>query len=202
VKSLIVVLALLLAACSGGSPRPSTRPAGSSAPSTTRQPTKSETSQPTDRTVAEDAVVTSTAGIYAAVIRQLVTTDGAAPSYRAIYVLDGAAPSAGYPSEWTDAKDRFDAALKTDLRTALTDLPPLTFITRRSTVVAGTQQYLHVIDGGVLLTLGPVRPHGAQVEVASNRWVNLQNGWWATYVLNQAPTGWRVVGKTGPVAIS
>jgi hypothetical protein len=130
-----------------------------------------------------------------------VTTDGAAASYRAIYVLDGAQPSAGYPSELTDAKDRFDAALKTALRTALTDLPPLRFITDRSTVVAGTPPG-QVIDGGVLLTLGPVRPHGAQVEVGSNRWVNGLNGWWATYVLNQAPTGWRVVGTTGPVAMS
>jgi hypothetical protein len=107
-----------------------------------------------------------------------VTTDGAAASYRAIYVLDGAQPSAGYPSEKTDAKARFDAALKTALCTALTDLPPLTFITDRSTVVAGTPPG-QVIDGGVLLTLGTVRPHEAQVEVGGNRWVNGLNGWWA-----------------------
>lgn len=141
------------------------------------------------------------AGIYVAVIRQLVTTDSAAAAYRVIYVLDGAMPSAGYPGVLTDAKHRFDAALKTDLRAALTDLPPLTFITRRSTVVAGSPPG-QVIHGGVLLTLGPVRPHGAQIEVAANYWVTGLNGRWSTYVLNHARNGWRVVGTTGPVAVS
>jgi hypothetical protein len=201
VKSLIFVLALLLAACSGSSDRSSQRPAGTSVPPTTRQGTASAGSQPIARPVANNAAVRSTAGIYAAVIRQLVTTDNPTASYRVIYVLDGVVPSAGYPSTLTDAKHRFDAALKTDLRAALTDLPPLTFIDRRSSVVAGTPPG-QVIHGGVLLTLGPVRPHGAQVEVASNSWVNGLNGRWSTYVHNHAPDGWRVVGTTGPVAIS
>lgn len=155
------------------------------------------------RLEAKDAVVRSTADIYAAVIRQLVTTDSATATYRVLYVLDGVLPGAGNPYSGvsTDPKHRFDAALKTYLRAELADLPPLTFITHRSTVVAGTPPG-QVIHGGVLLTLGPVGPHGAQVEVASNYWVTGLNGRWSTYVLNHTPKGWHVVGTTGPVVIS
>lgn len=170
-----------------------------SAPPTTRQSSPAAKPPLPGRPVAN--AVKSTTGIYAAVIRQLVIADSPTARYRMIYVLDGAVPTAGYPIALAAAKRPFDTALKTGLQAALTDLPPLTFIARRSGVVVGTPPG-QVVHGGVLVTLGPVRRHGAQAEVAGNYWVTGLNGRWSTYVLDHAPTGWRVVGTTGPVAIS
>ena len=60
----------------------------------------------------------------------------------------------------------------------------------------------HVIHNGVLVTVGPVRRLGAQVEVAGSSWVNGLDGRWSTHILERAPGGWRVVATTGPMAIS
>lgn len=153
---------------------------------------------------AKGGVASSTAGIDAAVVRQLVTTDGRVKdgTLRAIYVIDGAVPGAGNPLTWvTRPKQGFDAGFKAELRAALADLPPLTFVSDRSVVVAGTPPG-HVIHDGVLVTLGPVRGSGTRVEVASSSWVNGQDGRWLTYVLGNACSGWTVVGTTGPMSIS
>lgn len=153
---------------------------------------------------ARDTIAKSTARAYAAVIRQLVTPDGGRPdsSNRVIYVLDGAVPSAGDPTASAGRVDhRFGPALKTQLRAELNDLPLLKFVPRRSDVVDGIPPG-QVIHDGLLLTLGPALPHGAQIEIASSSWANGLNGRWSTYILTRAGSGWRVVGTTGPVAIS
>ena len=187
-----IALAALLIGCSTTSTVHDRR---RSDPATTRR---------TDRPGTKDAIARLTAGAYAAVIRQLVTTEGGGPdgSNRVIYVLDGAVPSAGDPhASPAPADQRFDRALKTELRTALSDLPLVRFAVHRDDVVTGTPPG-HVIDNGVLLTLGPVLPQGEQFEVANNSWANGLDGRWSTYVLTRAGSGWHVVGTTGPVSMS
>lgn len=162
------------------------------------------TTRPNDRSGTNNATARSTAGAYAAVIRELVTADGGGSegSRRVIYVLDGAVPSAGDPMASTaPTAQRFDAALKTELRVELNDLPMIRFVSHRDDVVTGTPPG-HVIHAGLLLALGPIRPHDAQFEVASSSWANGLNGRWSTYVLTRAGSSWRVVGTSGPVAIS
>lgn len=191
----VLALPALLVGCSATSTAHDNSGVGQTHPATT---------QPTDRPGAKDAIARSTASAYAAVIRQLVAADGGPrnSSNRVIYVVDGAVPSAGDPMASTAPADqRFDAAVKAELRATLTDLPLLRFVARRDDVVTGTPTG-HVIDDGVLLTLGPVRPHGAQFEVASNSWADGRTGRWSTYLLDHTRTGWRVVGTTGRVAIS
>jgi hypothetical protein len=143
--------------------------------------------------------------IYAAVIRQLVTKDhtfgGADPGFKAVYVLDGPVKGAGDSDTTVDAlasETRFGPDVKEGLRTALADLPPLRFVKdRRSVITAG-----HVLNDGVLLTLGPILGAGPDVKVSNSLWIDVLAGQWLTYVLKQTGTGWKVVGTDGPVAIS
>jgi hypothetical protein len=146
-----------------------------------------------------------TVAIYASVIRQLVTKDhtfgGADPGFKAVYVIDGPVKGAGDPYTTVDAlvsETPFGPDVKEGLRTALAELPPLTFVQdRRSVITAG-----HVINHGVLLTLGPILGAGPDVKVSNNLWIGNVGGQWLTYVLKKAGAGWKVMGTDGPVAIS
>lgn len=100
-----------------------------------------------------------TVGIYASVIRQLVTKDhtfgGADPGSKAVYVIDGPVKGAGDSFTTVDkltSEAPFGPDVKEGLRTALADLPPLTFVEERESVITAG----HVINRGVLLTLGPI----------------------------------------------
>lgn len=149
--------------------------------------------------------VSRAAAIYSAVIRQLVTNDASrgAGAIKRVYVIDGAVGSAEDPQQSLSRQrpPRFDPAVKDGIITALSDLPPLTFISDRSAVVAG-QGPGHVIHGGVLLTLGPIRGDGGTVTVGNSYWINGLDGQWLTYVVQERATGWTIKGTAGPAAIS
>jgi hypothetical protein len=145
-----------------------------------------------------------TVSIYAAVIRELVARDRAfgVSATGVVYVLDGSVDGAGNPLRAvTVHPQRFKSALKRRLRKALADLPALRFVHNRAEVVTGDPPG-HVINNGVLLTLGPIKGGSARVEVGSSLWVNGLAGQWQTYVVVEAGRRWKLAGTTGPVAIS
>jgi hypothetical protein len=152
-----------------------------------------------------------TAAIYASVIRQLVTKDhtfgGGDPGFKVIYVMDGVIDGAGdldgHVAE--SAKEPFSPTIKAELKRALSDLPPVEFVATRDAVVIGTKAGAapgHVRNGGVLISLGPIAGGGTKVEVGNSLWISGLAGQWLTYVLESRDEAWRVVGTTGPVAIS
>ena len=130
------------------------------------------------------------------------------PRFKVIYVLDGAVPGAADPGKaGTEAVPRqpFSEATKTAIESALTDLPPITYVHRRSAVVEGTdagQSPGHVANGGVLVTLGRVEGAGKEVVVQSSLWISGLAGTWLTYVVALEQGVWRVTDTRGPVAIS
>lgn len=145
-----------------------------------------------------------TVSVYAAVIRELVARDHAfgVSDTGVVYVLDGSVEGAGDPMRSaTGHPRRFPPALKRRLRKALGDLPAMRFVEDRASVIVGDPPG-HVIDNGVLLTLGPIKGVPTRFEVASSLWVNGLAGQWQTYVVVPAGRGWKVGGTTGPIAIS
>lgn len=158
------------------------------------------------------AAVERTAEIYAAVIRQLVTKDHTFgrvdPGFEVIFVLDGAVEGAEDSMKTTDEyvpDERFGDDIKARLKEKLADLPPIVFVTERSSVIEGERGGSapgHVVDDGVLLTLGPIVGDERRVEVGSNLWIDGLAGFWATYVVEHRGTEWTVAGTTGTVAIS
>lgn len=158
------------------------------------------------------AAIERRASIYAAVVRQLVTKDHTFgrtdPGFRMVYVLDGSVAGVADPSRRVTKQapaDRFPARLKEILRLQLADLPPLEFVARRSDVVVGEEAGTspgQVVDGGVLVTLGPIRTRRNRVTVACSLWINGLAGSWQTYVLARRGGRWIVRGTTGPMAIS
>jgi hypothetical protein len=85
----------------------------------------------------------------------------------------------------------------------LTDLPPLHLVSDPQSVIVETKGCARVKGGGVLISLGPVSSGAAEtVTVANGLFFACLGGQWLTYVLKPVSVGWRVVGTTGPVAIS
>lgn len=150
--------------------------------------------------------------VYAAVIRQLVTKDhtfgGGDPGFKIVYVMDGVVAGAGKIDGNVDESDPgqpFGDDAKAGLRTTLGDLPPVEFVSERSSVVVGTNSGKapgHVKNEGVLISLGPIEGSGTKAEVGNSLWINGLAGQWQTYVLEARDGAWKVTGTTGPVAIS
>jgi hypothetical protein len=150
--------------------------------------------------------------VYAAVIRQLVTKDhtfgGADPGFKVVYVMDGVVAGAGKVDgnvEESDPAQPFGDEVKAGLLSALEDLPPIEFVSQRSSVVVGTNSGTapgSVKNSGVLISLGPIEGNGTKIEVGNSLWISGLAGQWLTYVLQARDGAWKVVGTTGPVAIS
>jgi hypothetical protein len=176
--------------------------AASSRGATTESPVSAPMRAETRRTI----------DIYAAVIRRLVTRDHTfgqtEPPFEVIYVLDGAVQGAADPQRTLDEPDRaqrFASEIKDGLTEELEDLPELTFVGRRSAVIEGAGDAAgpgRVMNGGVLLTLGPIVARGSNAEVEASLWLNGLAGQWLTYVVRKREGTWEVTGTTGPVSIS
>jgi len=150
--------------------------------------------------------------VYAAVIRQLVTKDhtfgGGDPGFEIVYVMDGVVAGAGKIDGNVDESDPaqpFGDEVKAELLGALEDLPPIEFVSERSSVVVGTNSGKapgYVKNKGVLISLGPIEGSGTKAEVGNSLWISGLAGQWQTYVLEARDGSWKVAGTTGPVAIS
>lgn len=149
------------------------------------------------------------ASIYAAVIRQLVLEDhtfGGEPSpFERVFVIDGVVDGADDPlaGPHQTAQKAFDAGTRVQIARDLKDLPPLQFVSESRSVIAETKGCARVKGGGVVISLGPIsKGTAATVTVANGLFFACLGGQWLTYVLKPVAGDWRVVGTTGPIAIS
>lgn len=152
------------------------------------------------------------AAIYSAVIRQLLMKDntfGSSPTpFKVVYVLDRPIEGAADPEAQVNggsSLEVFSETLKAAVRARLADLPPVMFVSTRSSVVVGEKAGSspgHVRTGGVLITLGPILGDEGKVRVANSSWMNGLAAQWLTYVLGKQGTAWNVTGISGPIAIS
>jgi hypothetical protein len=147
--------------------------------------------------------------IYGAVIRQLVTKDHTfgeeGPGIEVIYVLERPMDRAGSPDSGTaeeDGGEPFSEELQAGLRSVLSDLPPIEFVSDRQEVVVEKDGFPMVKGGNGLVTLGPIPEEGDRLEVPASLYFTGLAGIWLTYVVENAGGEWQITGTTGPVAIS
>src|SRR4051812_21777338 len=143
--------------------------------------------------------------IYTTVIRQLVTVDhtfGLGPTpFKHVWVLDHPVQNAATATDDDIPDERFDPALKSDLAKALSDLPPLDFVSDANDV-RDMQAEWEVRDQGVIITLGPLERRGAEIHVQHEIWCGGTCAEWFTYVLQQRSGVWTITGDTGMRAIA
>jgi hypothetical protein len=176
-----------------------------------KEPDSASPGNQSEGTDSADQLSRETA-VYAAVIRQLVTKDhtfgGGDPGFEVVYVMDGVVAGAGKIDgnvEESDPAQPFSDEVKAGLLSGLADLPPIEFVSERSSVLVGTNSGTapgNVKNSGVLISLGPIEGNGTKIEVGNSLWINGLAGQWQTYVLRARDGAWKVVGTTGPVAIS
>ena len=200
IRSLVAVVfiaAIAMTGCSAhtNANQPSSPPPASNPTHAPRPPT------PVDRQ----------APIYAAVLRQYLTSGGGHVGgdagfggfrFPRIFVLDHAATGVGVPS-WQAAAAGvpISPAVRRSITQALADTGPVTFVPSPDAVVDhhGCAQ---VRDRGILITLGPVEGIGDQVQVGVYGFVACLGASSLIYRVEQTSRGWRVAGiaAQGPVA--
>jgi hypothetical protein len=151
-------------------------------------------------------------GIYSSVIRQLVTKDHTFGQgdrcFKVVYILDGPVEGAEDSMKTTaeyEPASPFGKDVKAALKERLAGLPPIVFVRDRASAIAGDNAGSlpgHVVNDGVLLTLGPISGGARRVEVGSNLWIDGRAGLWITYVFKLRGGEWKATGTTSTVAIS
>jgi len=147
------------------------------------------------------------AEVYAAVLRRYLGTpaENSFPehSFATVYVLDHAIASAGDPMGSPGSGTPIAENTQRQVKTALAGTAEVLFIADRDTVLENQHSCAQVKNGGILITLGPPDGDDNEVTVAINGFVACLGATWLTYrVRNEAGSGWRVTGTTGPMAIS
>ena len=151
------------------------------------------------------APVDRQAPIYAAVLRQYLTSGDAAiaPDHRFphIFVIDHAVAGAGASGPGPSGDEPIPPAARRAITHALTDVGPLTFVASGDEVIVA-YGCAHVRDHGILITLGPVEGTGDRVQVGINGFMACLGGNSLTYEIQQTSSGWRVSGITalGPIS--
>jgi hypothetical protein len=152
---------------------------------------------------ADDAEV----AVYVEVLRRYLATpaENSFPghTFTHVYVLDRAVPGAADPMDQGLGGTPIAPATRDRITAALSGLGAVSFIADKNTVIVDDNGCPQVRDGGILITLGPLNRAGDRVEVGIHGFVACLGATWLTYVVvNDAGSGWRVTGTTGPMAIS
>jgi hypothetical protein len=147
---------------------------------------------PSDRVVA----------IYSAVIEHMVTEKGQPSGFPVVFVLDHTAERAAKPQGVAGEIREIPADVQAGIQRSLSNVAPVEFIADRESVIGPPGQGSRVIDGGILLTLSPIRGEGNRVEVPASSYLGNLAGSWQTWVVELSAGSWKVTGTSGPVAIS
>jgi hypothetical protein len=144
------------------------------------------------------------AEIYVQVLRRYLGTPGEnsfpGTTFAAVYVLDRADPAAAGPMSRSGTGAAIDADTQ---RRVVAEVPRVTFVADRHSVLENEDGCAQVTNGGILITLGTVDGDADEVHVGINGFVACLGATWLTYVLHQEPgIGWRVTGTTGSMAIA
>jgi hypothetical protein len=172
---------------------------GCTAPTNADQPSP----PPTHRT--DPTPLDRQAPIYAAVLRQYLTSGDAAiaADYRfpRIFVLDHAVAGADPFRQGASGGAPIPAAVRRAITRSLADVGPLSFVpSGEAVIVRGSCG--QVLDRGILITLGPVDGVGDQVQVAIYGHVSCVAANSLAYRVERTSGDWRVAGVVwrGPVA--
>jgi hypothetical protein len=169
-----------------------------------RPPTLRTDPTPDDPKPVDPTPVDRQAPIYAAVLRQYLTSgDHSFGDHRfpQVFVLDHMVAGAGAPGHEVPGGGPIPRAVQRAITHALTDVGPLTFVNSPDAVIED-HPCAHVRGDGILVTLGPVDGSGDRVQVGVNGFVACLGANSLTYLVERTGRGWAVSGITahGPVA--
>jgi hypothetical protein len=198
IVAVLVAATIAVAGCSipAGGDQPSPP---SPAPNPTHAPRP-----PTHRT--DPTPVDRQAPIYAAVLRQYLTSGDASfggSRFPRIFVLDramaGVGGAGGGP---TPDGAPISPTVRRKMTHALADVGPVTFVSSADAVIVDRDRCARVRDEGILITLGTVEGVGDQVQVGVNGFVACLGASSLTYRVERAGGAWRVAGVAawGPVS--
>lgn len=169
--------------------------------------------QPTGHAPASDGRATVTkaaaeeADVYIQVLQRYLGTpaENSFPgqTFKTVYVLNQVYPDAADPGGGHGRGVPIAPEIQRQVTARLAGMAGITFIADRASVIEVRGGCAQVRDGGILITIGPLVRHGAEVTVAIGGFVACLGATWLTYVLQDQPgVGWQVTGTTGPFAIS
>ena len=211
VRTIVAVLFAAAIAITGctvhtSADQPSPPPSAPNPTHTLRQPTHRTDPTPIDRNPVNHTPVDQQAKIYAAVLRQYLTSGDAAIAadhrFPQIFVIDHAVPGAGASGHGASGGGPIPPAARRAITHALTDVGPLTFVSSSDEIIVEPHGCAHVRDDGILITLGPVDGSGDRVQVGVNGFLACLGANSLTYSVQQTTDDWMVSGITalGPVA--
>jgi hypothetical protein len=190
VVAVSAVLAVALASCASTTSGPATDDASRAATSESLIPPRPE------------------AGIYAAVVRQLVVVDhsfGSGPPspFKQVYVIDSYASRSGEMLIDGDGPP-LEAELRSEIARQPDGMPPVEFIAKRADKGHIERQGLTAVENdGVIVGLAPLAHQSDRtVHVGAGYWCGGDCGLALTYVVEKIEGRWQVTGKTGPVSIA
>jgi hypothetical protein len=135
--------------------------------------------------------------VYSAALRRFYerdTTFGPSPTFSAIYLYDRATRGAAFPTSGGSSGPPIAGPVLQGIGTALADLPPIDVVDNVGSV---TESDGRVTQGGVIVVLGRIAYRDGSAEVPISLYAGNVGGAGATYVLEPASTGWRIVQTSG-----
>jgi hypothetical protein len=168
-------------------------------------PTHRTDPTPDDPTPDDPTPADRHALIYAAVLRQYLTSGDAGygdTRFPHIFALDHTAAGAGGAGHHLPGGGPIPRAVQRAITQALTDVGPLTFVGSRDTVIQDPHGCAQVRGDGILITLGPVDGGGDRVQVGLNGFRACLGANSLTYLVERTGRGWAVsrITARGPVA--
>jgi hypothetical protein len=147
------------------------------------------------------------AEVYEQVLRRYLSTpaDNSFPdtNFTTVYVLDHAQPDAANPTGRQRSGIPIPPNTQTHITSALAQVASVTFIADKTSVLDTSSGCAKVRNSGILITLGTVDGDDNEAKVGIFGFVACLGATWLTYVLhNEAGSGWRVTGTTGPMGIA
>jgi len=159
------------------------------------------TASPTPIASSESVMPRSAeATVYVTAIEALAEdVRGGGPPVPVVYIEDHTCANIVDPTQLSCDPRPLSASMRDELTAGLVSYAPVRFVSDGQEV---TDPNLTVINGGVVVTLGPARmsPDRAQVPLAVRR--SGLNGQGLTYVLTRSGQTWHIDGTIGPQWIS
>jgi hypothetical protein len=168
-------------------------------------PTHRTDPTPDDPTPDDPTPADRHALIYAAVLRQYLTSGDAGygdTRLPHIFALDHTTAGAGGTGHHLPGGGPIPRTVQRAITQALTDVGPLSFVASGDAVIQDPHGCAQVRGGGILITLGPVDGSGDRVQVGLNGFRACLGANSLTYLVERTGRGWAVSGITarGPVA--
>jgi hypothetical protein len=140
-------------------------------------------------------------GIYEALTRELVGAEGPGFEWKRIVIVSKLCENAGQPDDPTGCTDELSADEQAELASRIQGLAPKIEFMADPTPLYD-DRWLSGQSQTLVVHLGTIADHGDGVAVGGSHGCGGLCGGGTTYLLEEKPSGWEVVGTTGSMWIA